>query len=189
MSESIRTFIAIELSDEIRAEIARIEDILKEEDADIRWVRPENVHLTLKFLGNVEAERIAKVEEGVRIAVQECPPFELVLSGAGAFPNLRRPRVIWVGVREDGEILRRVYRNTQHELLRRRFPKEKKRFSPHLTVGRVRSPRGIERVAEAFQRLEVAPLEMTVEEIAVMRSDLYPTGPVYIPLAVVRLSS
>ena len=186
MSESIRTFIAIELSDPIRAEIARIEGALKDKGGDIRWVHPENLHLTLKFLGDVDPEGIAKVKEGVRGAVQACPPFELVLSGAGAFPNPRRPRVIWVGVREEGELLRRVYRSIQHQLFRRRFPKEKKRFSPHLTVGRVRSPRGIEPVAEALQGLEVAPLAMAVEEIVVMRSDLYPTGPVYTQLAVAQ---
>ena len=188
MSESIRTFIAIELTDPVRAEIARIEDTLKGKGGDIRWVRPENLHLTLKFLGDVEPEQIAKVEEGVRVAVQECPPFELVLSGAGAFPNPQRPRVIWVGIREEGEKLRRVYRSIQHQLFRRRFPKEKKRFSPHLTVGRVRSPRGIEPVTEALQSLEVTPLTMAVEEIVVMRSDLYPTGPVYTQQAVAQLS-
>lgn len=183
----IRTFIAIELSDEIRAEIARVEDILREEGGDVRWVRPENLHLTLKFLGDLEEGRIEEVVGGVRNAAQECAPFELVLFGAGAFPNFRRPRVIWIGAREEGGVLKRVHRNIEDELSRSGFPRDRKRFSPHLTIGRVRSARGMESVAEALQRVEIAPRAMTVEEIAVMKSDLRPTGPIYTRLGGAKL--
>ncbi len=189
--EQIRTFIAIELPDEVRAGLAGIQEELKRRGEGVKWVRPEGIHLTLKFLGNVPADRIEEIIRAVREACVGFSPFQLSFAGLGCFPNLRRPRVIWVGVEGETETLARLQKAIEDNLDALGFPREKRGFSPHLTLGRVRREVGSGERRRLGQLIEATATdqlgEMVVESISVMRSDLKPTGAVYTRLAVVKL--
>ena len=114
------------------------------------WTKPSNIHLTLKFLGGVETARINRVLKAVERASTGISPFEVEVSGAGCFPSPRSPRVLWVGIAVVPEALKNLYANIEHELAREGFPREKRAFSPHLTIGRMRSPHNAALVAEAL---------------------------------------
>lgn len=194
----IRTFIAIELPTQVQEALATMQARLREaiakpggeEASPVRWVAPQSIHLTLKFLGDVPAERIPAVTQAVTQAAKGHKPLSLLLATAGCFPDLRRPRVIWVGLQGDLEALNRLQKAIEGALVHLGFPKEERAFTPHLTLGRVRDTvTAQERPAlgEATRKLTVPQVEFTAEEIAVMRSDLQPTGAVYTRLAAIPL--
>lgn len=189
--EQIRTFIAIELSEEVKAGLVKLQGELKRKGEGVRWVRPGGIHLTLKFLGDIPADRIKGIAQAVRQACVGLSPFQLIFAGLGCFPNLRRPRVIWVGVEGETETLARLQRAIEGNLKALGFPPEKRGFTPHLTLGRVRrrvgsrERRSLGQLVEATAADELG--EMMVEAVNVMRSDLKPTGAVYTQLASVDL--
>lgn len=184
---AIRTFIAIHLTDEIRQEIERTIGFLSPRARGVRWVSPENLHLTLRFLGDVEEKRMPEVCEAVSTAAGEVPPFAIRVGDFGAFPGLDRPKVLWIGVEGDTVTLGELQRRVETELVRRGFPEEDRPFSPHLTVGRtVRDRRASVPVPPAA--ITPGP-EMTVREVFVIKSDLRPEGPVYTPLLKAALKS
>lgn len=189
--EQIRTFIATEFSEEVRAGLERLQAELKRGSQGVKWVRPEGVHLTLKFLGNVPADRIEEIAQAVREACVGCSPFQISFAGLGCFPNLRRPRVVWVGVEGETETLARLQRAIEENLAALGFPREKRGFSPHLTLGRVRREVGSGERRRLGQLIGSTATDqlggMMVEAINVMRSDLKPTGAVYTQLASVKL--
>ena len=180
----IRTFIAVEISEPIREQISALVDVLRAKGSKVSWVRPENLHLTLKFLGDVEEDRIDDVVKGTQEATKGMQPFTLSFSGLGVFPGFKRPRVIWVGVNKGSDSLGRLQRKIEEELVRRGFEREKRRFSPHLTIGRVRTPQGINELMSVIRGGEFTSEETTVERVVVMKSDLSPTGAVYSPLGI-----
>ncbi|OPX31463.1 MAG: 2'-5' RNA ligase [Candidatus Latescibacteria bacterium 4484_181] len=187
MEELIRTFIAVEISKSVRDQISRLEQHLRKEGAKVGWVRPENLHLTLKFLGNVQSVRIEDVVGATQDAVQGIKPFALFFSGLGAFPSLKRPRVIWIGVEEGAVSLGRIQKELEEKLFQRGFAREEREFSPHLTIGRVKSQKGIGGLVSKLEKTQFESEKMWVEQIVVMRSDLKPTGAVYTPLGVCQL--
>lgn len=191
MSERIRTFIAIELPEEVQHGLARVQGELKRSHPPVRWVSPEKIHVTLKFLGEIPAEQVESVCQVAARVAASAVPFELEAAGAGVFPNLRRPRVVWVGVQGDLPALHTLQASLEQELARAGFPKEERPFSPHLTLGRVQdraSPAEARSLGQAVAGLEVPLLgRWRVEEIVVMRSDLRPEGPLYTPLRALRL--
>jgi 2'-5' RNA ligase len=129
--ELIRAFIAIELPDPVKASISRIQaSVRRDEHTSVKWVNPESVHLTLKFLGNIDPKLIPDIGRAMSQAAAGLGPVRLELSELGAFPNLRAPRVVWVGLEGDISTLRVLYRQVEDRLGRA--------FSPHLTLGRVR---------------------------------------------------
>ncbi|HEY7911998.1 MAG TPA: RNA 2',3'-cyclic phosphodiesterase [Blastocatellia bacterium] len=187
MKEPVRTFICIEIPETIKQRIERLQATIKTAGAQVSWTKPSNIHLTLKFLGDVAASRIKEVEAAVRLAAGQVTEFEIEVGGAGCFPNTRNPRVLWVGLIALPEALSRLQRLMEDELEAKGFPRDSKRFSPHLTIGRVRSP---ERAREAVERLIAEGFEaerFVAHEVIVMRSDLKPTGSVYTPQASIRL--
>jgi len=194
---TIRCFIAIELSQELRDRVAAIQASLQRDEwsDQVRWVRPENVHLTLKFLGNVPEERITAINQAIReaIAVVGVVPFTLRVVGLGAFPNFRRPAVIWVGVEDGIERLLRLQEGIEAAMERLGFQREDRPFHPHLTLGRVnrRASSGYRRkLGEALQARQVGEIGyMRVEEISLMRSQLHPQGAIYTQLATHPLPS
>ena len=189
--EQVRTFIAIELSEEVRAGLTRLQEELKRRGEGVKWVRPEGIHLTLKFLGNVPADRIEEIAQAVRDACVGFSPFQISFAGLGCFPNLRRPRVIWVGVEGETETVARLQRAIEGNLAALGFPPEERGFSPHLTLGRVRKEVGSgerRRLGQLIEATAAGQLGgMMVEAINVMRSDLKPTGAVYTQLASIKL--
>lgn len=153
----------------------------------LRVVPAENLHLTLKFLGDVEEGIVPSLMEAVERAAEGVPPATLTLRGTGAFPNLRRPRVVWVGV-EDGESLVTVARRLEEGLEPMGFARERRRFSPHLTVARVKGGRGREAVVRVAQEYEEEGFgEQRVDAIRLKRSELTPRGAIYHDLGSVTL--
>ena len=182
----IRTFIAIEVPRAIQDKISSLQDALKKEGGKISWVKPENIHLTLKFLGNVEESKIDQIGEALTKAAERITPFNMIVKGTGAFPDMRRPRVIWVGVEEASGQLLNIFNEIEKELSKIGFQKEERRFSPHLTIGRVKTPSGISRLVDKLKTTDFLGGEFTAGEVVLMKSDLKPTGAVYTPLRKVK---
>ena len=175
----MRTFIAVEIPDAIKDGIAELESRLKRTGTDIRWVEPGNIHITLKFLGDIEQDRTAVVHEGLGAALVTIGPFDLKLGRVGAFPDLNRPRVFWVSVTAGRDELFAMQHSIEAELHARGFVREERPFSPHLTIGRVRSPRGLARLTELVRTTEFETEAFPVTRASVVKSDLRPDGPVY----------
>jgi RNA 2',3'-cyclic 3'-phosphodiesterase len=185
--DTVRTFICIEIPDSISERIGNLQTQLKAIDAQVSWTRPSNIHLTLKFLGAVEATRIQNVARAVQRAVAGINEFEIEVGGAGCFPSPRNPRVLWIGFSEVPDALRQLYSNLEDELDREGFAREKRRFSPHLTIARLRGPKNATQLAELLIESGFTAERFTASEVIVMRSDLKPTGSIYTPRAVIKL--
>ena len=181
--EKVRTFVAIKLTPEIISNIGRVQEELKRTDAQVRWVKPENIHLTLKFLAHVTPEELEKAKITTKKTIGPFAPFEMSVASLGAFPRMKYPRVIWVGIDKGREELKRMASHLEEELAIVGFAKEKRPFSPHLTLGRVKSSKGRERLVEAFTKLKASNLgNMRVTQISIMKSELKPQGPIYTSL-------
>jgi len=153
---------------------------LRSTRADVGWVRPENLHLTLKFLGQVEQTRLLAIAEVIGSVARSSVPFRLVLGGLGAFPSPRAARVIWVGVPEGAGSLAGLQARLEAELEPLGFAREERAFTAHLTLGRVRGPGHREQLAAALISMPAELLgEMVLDRIELMKSDLRPGGARY----------
>ena len=186
--ESVRTFICIAIPESITERIDHLQKTLKAIDAQVSWTKPSNIHLTLKFLGAVEATRIQRVAKAVERAAAGINRFEIEVSGAGCFPSPRSPRVLWIGFSEVPDALRQLYANLEDELDREGFAREQRKFSPHLTIGRLRGPKNAAGLADALIASGFAAETFKANEVIVMRSDLKPAGSVYTAQAVIKLA-
>jgi 2'-5' RNA ligase len=177
----IRTFIAVEISPEVLARAAELSAALRPAGADVKWVETHNLHLTVKFLGDVQDEQLADVIRAVQGAAAKVEPFELEVHGAGAFPNAGRPRTIWLGARDGSEAMADLAAAIEKALKPLGFSPEHRRFQPHLTIGRVREVRrGLKELSERlWQFADFAAGRTPVEEAIVFSSDLTPRGPIY----------
>jgi len=188
--QTIRSFIAIELSDEARSVLADLQNRLKAvvPPKTVRWTAPQNIHLTLHFLGEVEVNEVEQVSRAVKTAASHCRPFSLTLTGLGCFPNTRRPRIVWVGVRGETELLVALHQNLGEELKVIDFKPEDRPYSPHLTIGRVKNGlprRQLTQLGEVLDqeiRLIGELATLNVAELSLIKSELTPSGPVYTPL-------
>lgn len=185
----MRTFVAVELPAEIKNQIATLQAELKRIPAQVSWVKPGNIHITLKFLGEVGEDKIGEVFSATEAGCQGVKKFKISLKGVGGFPNLRRPRVIWVGTRNGEKELTELQSRVETELEKKGFPKEERKFTPHFTIGRVRVPQGVEKLTQAVERIEFSTPEFEVNEVIVMQSQLNPTGAIYTPLRKIGLES
>ena len=140
----IRSFLAIELPATIQANIGKIEEAAKTTSADVRWVSPGRIHLTLKFFGNIEELKIDSIAAAIRGPVSAAKPFHLNVRGTGAFPNLRSPRIIWIGLVDEEGRLAALQKEVESSLEKIGFEPEDRPFRPHLTLARVKSSRGKE---------------------------------------------
>jgi len=183
----MRTFIAVELPPGVKRKIEEVQTPLKKTDTFVSWVKPGNVHITLKFLGEVGEERIEDVFHGTEKALKESKVFNLSLKDLGCFPNLRRPRVVWVGVDQGKDDLSQMQKQIEEELFKLRFPKEQRPFSAHLTIGRVKSPRNMENLTGLIETMKFETEEVKVDEVVVMKSQLHPQGAIYTPLKKIKL--
>jgi len=176
----IRTFVAIELPDAVRAFLHKVSSDLRKAGGDVKWVRAESIHLTLKFLGNVRRETLPDLETEITAALCDQRPFDLQVIGLGTFPNLRNPRVVWVGLGDPSNSLAPVVARLESRLEPLGFPKEKRPFSPHLTLGRFRSAKGNGDLIEALrQGMDVSGPSFTANHAVLFQSLLKPSGAEY----------
>ena len=192
--ELVRSFIAIELPAEVRAELASIEEKLKvRRHSFVKWADPESIHLTLKFLGSVSGETIPEIVEAMSLVAQPVSPFTLQIGGTGAFPNWQRPQVVWVGVGGEMGRLTTIQRELEAALSPLGFPPESRPFSPHLTLGRLRervTPEDRRRFGLWAQSVKFeASLSFEVNAVRLMKSQLTSSGPIYSELALVKLKA
>lgn len=191
--EQIRSFVAIELNNHLKKELGESQALLKSKGIadEVRWVKPEGLHLTLKFLGNVPADRVKEIVVAITQAKQGVEPFAISFGGLGCFPTASRPNVIWVGVEGDTKSLTRLQANIENRLSVLGYPPEKRKYTPHLTLGRVaRHVKGTarRRLGGVIQTQSIGPLgEIKVREVSLIKSDLSPAGAKYARLAVVKL--
>ncbi|HOT91198.1 MAG TPA: RNA 2',3'-cyclic phosphodiesterase [Anaerolineae bacterium] len=187
--ETLRTFVALPLSSAVIENLSAIQRTLRRTAPEqaVAWVNPDNIHLTLFFLGDIVLERRQPVEAALRVVARNVRPFTFTVRGLGAFPNANRPRVIWVGVEEPTGQLTLLHRAVTEALANIGFQPEDRRFSPHLTLGRVRqraSREEAQAVGEAIRQTEVGALgEVPAEELIFFRSVLKSSGAEYTPLA------
>jgi 2'-5' RNA ligase len=186
----IRSFLAIELPRTIRKKIEEVEKDLKSSHADVRWVDPEKIHLTLKFFGNIDESRIDPIVKSIQGPTQITSTFLLTVRGMGAFPHFKNPRVIWMGLVDGKEALIAFQKELEKELEEIGFQPEERPFQPHLTLGRVKSSRGRDELAGRMEKYREEVFgEFQVESLILFRSDLKPSGPIYTPLREVRLGT
>ena len=171
----MRTFLAIEMSEGIRKAVNTVIQDEKKKNLPIKWVEFENLHITLKFLGEIDDQKKNEIMPLITEITRGFIPFTVSLSGIGCFPGPRNPRVIWVGVQEGGEKMIELAERLENNLARIGFKKEEKKFHPHLTFGRVK---GYCNVDEILAKT-LAPEPFTVDSITLFKSTLKPGGPVY----------
>ena len=184
----MRTFIAIDVSDEVRSAVGTFTSALKKEKARVSWVKPENVHITLKFLGEIDEEKIPEIIGALQECSKKQKPFEITIKGSGGFPNLKKPRIIWVGMTEGIEELKSLAGAADNELSKLGFEKEKRAFKPHLTIGRVKALIDNESFIKKIQSTEFYGGRFTAGKISLMKSDLKPSGAEYTKLETINLN-
>lgn len=188
--ETIRAFIALDIPVSVKSAILEIQDELKTNKFTIKWVRPENMHLTLRFLGDISPDAPAHIKRQMALAAADIEPFTLRATGVGAFPHTRRPRVVITEVGGDCTPLKNLKSNLDRLLEPLGFPKESKAFRGHLTLGRVKGSIDSRRFSQAISPLcEFETHPFTVNRFLLYGSDLKPTGPVYTKLAEAVLGS
>lgn len=187
----MRTFIAIELPTDVKERLKGIQETLRKTDSDVKWVDPNNIHLTLKFLGEVSEEKIPVVKAAIKRIAQQNSPYPLSISGIGAFPRISSPRVIWAGVRTGENETARIAEQLEEDFSAMGFPKEERKFSCHITLGRIRSSAGIQRLVKLLTDSGAALLPENLgffaSAITLFQSRLSPQGPAYEPLSVFQL--
>jgi len=175
----LRCFIAIDIPDPIKGDIGELIEILKKCDTDVKWVAQENIHLTLKFLGKTPEDLLPRIGDSLLNIVLSFEPFYIKIYGMGVFPSRKHPRVVWVGVK-DSEILKRLQSNIEESMAQLGYQREGRDFHSHLTVGRVRSPKGITNLIEELDTFKEKDFgSIMVEDVKLMQSELRPSGARY----------
>lgn len=188
-ADKVRLFIAIAPETALAAEIGKVQRRLNVPGGVVRWIKPEQLHLTLRFLGNVAAGQVEDVAAAVRRACAPATAFQLALEGAGCFPDAKRPRVIWLGIKGELEALGKVQSQIARETNNLGDHSGDRDFQPHLTIGRVKAS-GLKsrQVGEAVERNAVPKIgEWIVHDVLLVQSELSPAGPSYDTLATVAL--
>ncbi|MBX5329255.1 MAG: RNA 2',3'-cyclic phosphodiesterase [Candidatus Bathyarchaeota archaeon] len=179
MSEAIRSFIAFDMdSEQVLKRITDIQSLLTKTGADLKLVEPKNIHITVRFLGNITQPMVDKIFEEMKKV--QFVPFNIKIRGTGAFPNLRYPRVLWAGITEGVDQLRNIFNQLEPRLRSLGFTPDPKGFSPHLTIARVKSGRNKAELAKFLN--ENANYEFGIvlaECLRLKKSDLTPKGPIY----------
>jgi 2'-5' RNA ligase len=180
MTETLRTFIALELPERIREGLRQLQRDLKRYRLNVRWVRTENIHLTLKFLGNIQLPDIERVAEAIAAAAEIQDAFALKISGIGVFPNIKNPRVIWSGLSGNVQSLQSLYTSLEDQLGRQGFEKETRRFKGHLSLGRAKGKIDSRRMMDAIAACGGVSSDMfSIRRITFFQSHLQKEGPLY----------
>jgi 2'-5' RNA ligase len=180
-----RVFCAIEIPQEIREAVAEHISGLRRAapEAQASWSRPENIHLTLKFLGEISQTRVEQLSQAASRAASNSIPFTIELKQTGCFPTRASPRVLWIGINDPESKLAELHAHLEEECAKEGFAKEARRYHPHLTVARLRKPQGARTLAAAHEELEFTPAQIVVQELHVIRSELGRGGSRYTVIA------
>ena len=187
VEDIMRCFIAIEVPSEVRSAFVELQDDLRGAGADVAWTNPDNIHLTLKFLGEIDKKLASEVEQVCLETIASMSPFKLSINRIGFFPNERHPRVLWVGLGGQVETLEKLQEQLDERLAGIGFEVEEKVFQPHLTVGRIRSNKNLREMLKRSDGYSLPTLSFMVEEIVLMKSDLLSSGACYSELAKARM--
>ncbi|MFC1913769.1 RNA 2',3'-cyclic phosphodiesterase [Chloroflexota bacterium] len=190
--EQVRSFIAIELPDEVKAALIQMQSRLKSgEQYPVKWVNPYSIHLTLKFLGDVAIARLGEIAKAIEAAVQGIPPLHLEVKDLGVFPNPRRVQVIWVGIGGDIDRLGQLQQRLEANLAPLGFPPESRSFTPHLTLARVRERASFEERQNLGRLIASTSFEETheihVNAVSLMKSQLTREGAIYSQISAIKL--
>jgi len=189
----MRTFIAIELPQEVKDKLAELQALLKKAGADVKWIEPENIHLTLKFLGEIDENKSVKVTEAIEDIAKKSKQLRMSLASLGAFPRIEFPRIIWVGIDKGDKEITELAKVLEERIEKLGIPREERRFSSHITIGRVRNPLNKDKLAKVLKELDNyfsgKNIEFDVTKITLFKSTLGPGGPVYAALKEVTLTT
>ena len=184
----MRAFIAIELPPEIKQGIAKVQEELKTSRANAGWTRPEGIHLTLKFLGEVPEEKVTEIVVALTGAAQGTGRLDLSIAGAGAFPNVKNPRVLWLGVSGDVEKLGLLHAAVEDAMVNLGFAREERTFNPHLTLARIKFPNPRDNWQQKIEGLNEVKLGgFEADRVSLMKSELRREGAVYTEVGRVEL--
>jgi len=179
----MRCFIAIPIPGNIHSQLSKIQSQLKETDADVKWVGIDNIHLTLKFLGEVDEQKIKAISEKLKEIADKHTCFQTRAEKAGAFPTLSNPKVVWIGLNKNEEKINNLQKEIEGSLHSFGFEKETRLFHPHLTLGRVRSKKNIQKLTEEIKTLSSFQSDcFTADKIVLFKSILKPQGAEYTTL-------
>lgn len=185
---SIRTFISINLDGSLHKTLGEVIERFASSKASVKWVPPENAHLTFKFLGNIDESRLPEIVTACERAVEGTKPIDVEVRAVGCFPNMNRPRIVWLGVEKGREELRELQRKIERELEKIGFPGEDREFKAHLTIGRVKGRQGISKLCRLLEEdRNVFIGLMRADKISIMKSKTLPSGPVYTELKAIPL--
>lgn len=189
--EQIRSFIAIELPKELKQELGQLETQLKVDNQPwVKWVRPDSIHLTLKFLGNIAVDTTVAITRAIEVSVRGIKPFHLKVKELGVFPNLKRVQVAWVGISGEVDKLTRLQKRLESNLTPLGFAPESRSFTPHLTLARL-SERALPDERQSFGQLIASTRfengDIKVKDISLMRSQLTRAGAIYTRISLVSL--
>ena len=186
--EYFRTFIALEIKENIKELLAEVQQKIGSEIGGIKWVKPKNMHLTLKFLGPTREDKIEDISDILINTADNLNSFNMSVSGLGAFPSSNNPKVIWAGLKAD-DVLYDFQKAIDISLESLGFARGKRLFSPHLTIGRVRDSRAKKKLRDVFEQIRTEPCSFEAGNITFYKSDLMPEGPVYTGLKSIQLSN
>lgn len=179
----IRAFIAIEIPDEIREKISDLQSSLKNLGGRISWTKPKNIHLTLKFLGDTDEMLIDEIASELNKIAASINQFQIHVEEIGAFPNFRRPRVLWIGAKSENEELNSLAQQIENSMETLGLKKEARKFSGHLTLGRIKDSTGIQPVMDRLQKNQNFEAGLFhVKEFFLIKSELHPAGSIYTKL-------
>ncbi|MCD6540163.1 MAG: RNA 2',3'-cyclic phosphodiesterase [Candidatus Omnitrophica bacterium] len=174
----MRCFIAIKLPQDVRQEIRRIQQVLRKLDLDAKWVEFENLHLTLKFLGEAKENQLPKIKEVVSNLSFLVKPFNLSISEVGAFPSIKRPRILWIGVKPQESPVK-IIEYLEEQFSKLGFPQEKRTSHPHITLARLRTSKNAFKLRGEIEKMKIDSKIWLVDSVSLLRSILTPQGPIY----------
>jgi len=187
---SIRTFVAIPIDKEITQQLVEVQQALSASGARVRWVAGENIHLTMKFLGDVRDEQINDVCEAAKQVAKKIEPFEFTVAGVMCIPPRGALRMIWVGLTDKTGTSEKLQSLLEDTYAQMGFRKENRSFRPHLTLGRVKSSKNTDQLRQAVEKFANKEFGLQLaDQIIVFSSQLKPDGPVYSPMATIKLGN
>ncbi|MDE0300227.1 MAG: RNA 2',3'-cyclic phosphodiesterase [Candidatus Poribacteria bacterium] len=188
--EKIRCFVAIEIPDAVQALLASVQEELGKNIRAASWVKRGNIHLTLKFLGEIASNQINEVKNVMERVASARPPFSMEIGGIGVFPNLTRPRIIWAGVKTGADEIVAIANAVDIGLSRHGYERDEKQYRPHLTLARIKHRINVKPLAQMFRQYDtILGATVVVNQIRVVQSQLRPSGAVYTPLETCRFKS